>query len=158
MVKALLDNLTDVLELAAKAELCVRDFYRACASQWEKDKEFWLSLAAEEDGHYETVLQMVSMVKAHPERYTMLHLFNPETYRTFVDWVSSNTLAVQSSTMEKSDAVLAAKIIEHTILESRIQELVNTEDKEYLALLGLIIDQTKIHAGLVEDRAGALGK
>ena len=158
MSNELLQNSTEVLGLMAQAEAGVRDFYAACAAQWEEDKEFWLTLAAEEDGHFKAVQRMVALAEVHPERYAMRGGFDPVAYVAFIDWVRSCKIAAANGTMDQPQAVQAAGTIENTVLESRIQELVITSDPEFLALLGSITEQTGKHAIMVKGRTKGLIK
>ncbi|OGR81752.1 MAG: hypothetical protein A2X32_09725 [Elusimicrobia bacterium GWC2_64_44] len=145
-------NVGDVLDLMALAEARVRNFYRACAAQWERDREFWLTLAAEEDTHYATAIRLCRLAEAKPEDYTLESGFSAEAYRSFAEVIRDNTLAVSSGAMEETEAVHTAQMIENSILESSVLRAVRTENKEFQALLSGMADQTREHAAMVKAR------
>lgn len=147
-----LKNVGEVLDLMALAEARVRNFYRACAGQWERDREFWLDLAAEEDAHYAVAMRLSALAAANPGNYSLQGGFNAAAYRSFADMIRDNTLAVSCGAMDEPEAVRTAQLIENSILESSVLGAVSTGDKEFLALLSGLAQQTHAHSAMVKAR------
>jgi hypothetical protein len=152
MVDEILNDVGEVLDLMALAEARVRNFYRACAGQWERDKEFWLGLAAEEDAHYARVMRLSAMAAASPAAYSLRGGFKPAAYRSFADMLRDSALAVSCGAMDETEAVRTAQLVENSILESSVLRAVATENKEFLELLAGMEEQTRGHAALVKAR------
>jgi len=153
MNKRELKCVLEILELMVKTEAKVGRFYRACAAKREEESEYWLDLAAEEDGHAGMVMRMISLVTAHPELYTVARTPDPDYYKSFMDWIDSNTGEITNSADGGEKAVKAAQDIENAVYESKFQELVTTSDKEYQTLINEIADQTRRHAAMVKAKA-----
>lgn len=142
----------EVLDLMALAEARVRNFYRACAAQWERDRGFWLGLAAEEDAHYATALRLSRLAEADPGAYSLESGFSAEAYASFAEMIRDNTLAVSGGAMDENEAVRTAQLIEHSILESSVLRAVRTENREFLSLLSGMAEQTREHSAMVKAR------
>jgi len=142
----------EVLDLMALAEARVRNFYRACAVQWQRNREFWLGLAAEEDAHYATAMRLARLAEANPGDYTLESGFSADAYKSFAEVIRDNTLAVSAGAMDETEAVKTAQLIENSILESSVLRAVNTENEEFLTLLSGLAQQTLRHSAMVKAR------
>lgn len=153
MEKTELERVTGILGLMSEAEAAVRDFYMACAVCWEKESDLWRDFAEEEAGHVRILERMTSLITGSPELYSVNRPFNLSAYRAFISQVRFNTEEVSRGVMPNAKAVDIAGDIEKSILESKIQELVSTEEKEYLDLVAEIINQTRRHRDVVKAMA-----
>ena len=158
MDKQDLKRVLEILELMVRAERKAGDFYRACAERRKNESDYWLDLAAEEEGHAGMVMRMRSLVLAHPELYNVNRPLNTDHYSSFIDWIESNIEEVLNDPSGAEKAVKVAQDIENTVYESRFQELLSTSDDEYRTLVDEIVDQTRRHAAMVKAKAGNLIK
>ena len=146
-------NIIEMLQMLARIETGIADYYRACAEQWEQDREFWLDLARQEDGHCAMFKRMAALVGAAPERYSLRAPFNPQRSETFIGWMASCADEIKSGDLDRLGGFKAAAEIERTILEGNMQGLVLTNDSDFQQIVDTIVEQSKMHAVLIKTCA-----
>ena len=149
-------TILEMLELLARIETGIADYYRACAAQWAQDREFWLFLAKQEDGHCAMFKRMSELVGAAPERYKLRAPFNPKLSESFLGWLASSADEVKNGTIERRMSFKVAMNIEKTILEGNIHELVLTDDMDFKKIVDTIVEQSNLHEASIKACAADL--
>jgi len=153
-----LQNLLAVMTMMAETERLIADFYRTCADLWEEDREFWLSIVAEEEKHAANLDRMARIVAARPERFEIGRPFNQAAIRTVTAGIESQLKRLKEDRVTRERLLYMARDTEASVIEKFYGEIVRTSDVEYLTLLKEITQETLDHKRGIEERIQALKK
>jgi len=153
-----LQNLLAVMTMMAETERLIADFYGTCADLWEEDREFWLSIVAEEEKHAANLDRMARIVAARPERFEIGRPFNQAAIRTVTAGIESQLKRLKEDRVARERLLYMARDTEASVMEKFYGEIVRTSDVEYLTLLKEITQETLDHKRGIEERIQALKK
>jgi len=153
-----LQNLLSVMKMMAETEQLVANFYRSCGDQWEEDREFWLSIVAEEEKHAGNLDRMARIVAARPERFELGRPFNQAAIRTVTAGIESQLKHLKEDRVTRERLLYMARDMEASVMEKFYGEIVRTSDVEYLTLLKEITNETFDHKRGIEERIQAVKK
>jgi len=111
--------MSDVIDSLVENELTIGRFYRLCAERFSPLKEFWNSLADQEEDHGEWLQQLKAEIREGGAAY------KSETVKPIAVQSSINYVNEQVARLEKGDLVIVNALsiavnIERSVFESRI--------------------------------------
>jgi hypothetical protein len=148
-----LSLIQETLEAMREAELAVAELYEACAETWPQDPPCWKELSAEERRHAENLSKMSALLAARPDVFSPGRPFRAAAVRTFIKGVRWNRDRVKSGELDLARFYSVARDLENSLIESRIAEIVITDDPEYTALAQRVVADTRRHRLFMEARA-----
>jgi hypothetical protein len=144
------------LDVMIEAEKTVAEFYRVCSERFAQHATFWGSLAREELAHAQVITRLIELVNIHPGQFMPGATVPLETITSFISRIKSNIKTLEQIDLPEEKALLIAYQIENTFIELKYAEVVNTENKQYKALLDQVITDTLKHKERVVERIGKL--
>jgi ferritin len=151
-----ISNPLKALDVMIEAEKTVAKFYRVCSERFPQNSDFWGSLAREELAHAQVITRLVELVNIQPEQFTSGASVPLETISSFISRMEASIKTLEESELPEEKALLIAYQIENTFIELKYVEVVNTENKQYKALLDQVIADTLKHKEKVVGRIGKL--
>ena len=158
MHSADLQKAAELLGAMRELELAIEQFYVACAAAFGAEAPFWQAIASQEHEHAETLARIVDLVAENPERYSWGRLFQLAAVATMVAGVRTNTDRLQRGELTQTAALALARDYERSILESRYEQVLQTDDAVYTSLVRKIVEDTKAHRSSIEHRVASLRK
>lgn len=156
MDAAKLKEVLEYLAIMGEAEAAVAEFYGACAEAWPAEP-MWSALQGYELGHSAAVNRMKELVAADPGAYQPGRPLNVKGVGLFVKIAMASTGKVRDRVFTHKQALVAARDIELSIIEARYDQLLATKNKEFLALVGQLMTETKGHRDAVNKRLAESG-
>ena len=147
-LKLILDTIDQMKEL----EIALSRFYGTCAEAWAANAPFWQHLSREEAGHADTLGHISEIISARPDRFTKGRAFHALAARTVIQGVEGNTQKVRDGLIDERKALVLARDIENSIMESRYIEIVNTDDTDFKALVRKILEETSHHRAMINEK------
>jgi hypothetical protein len=147
------DELPRVLETLAALgdhETSLASLYAACGHVWNDDTALWEGLAASERGHAECLALMARVVAERPAAFELGRPFGAAAGRLQAGYVENRTHEVEAGGMARRTALLMAREIERSIIETRLNELLVTKESDYLAIADRVVAETGVHYRLLE--------
>jgi hypothetical protein len=132
-------------------ERALAGLYAACGAVWDDDVALWDDLAASERGHADCLALMADMVNSRPAAFSPGRSFSPAAGRLQVAYVESRRREVEAGGMARRTALLMARDIERSIIETRLNELLETDDPGYLTVADKVVAETGMHYRLLGD-------
>lgn len=151
-----ISNPLRTLDVMIEAEKTVAEFYRVCSERFAQNANFWGSLALEELAHAQVITRLIELVNIHQDQFTPGKSVPLETITSFISRIKSNIKTLEQIDLPEEKALLIAYQIENTFIELKYAEVVNTENKQYKALLDQVITDTLKHKERVVERIGKL--
>lgn len=145
-----LARVLDTLAALAEHERALAGLYAACGAVWSGDVGLWADLAASERGHAACLATMADMVSGRPAAFSPGRPFTAAAGRLQVAYVEGRTRAVEAGGMARRTALLMAREIERSIIETRLDELLETDDPDYLTVADKVVAETGAHYRLLE--------
>ena len=152
MEEAVLRDLLSTLKIMAEAEKTVGGFYKSCAEFFQHDADFWSKLADEEFIHADVLTRLSKMVTRKPNEYEPGKLPSVAALRTFISRLHSDRERLKNGTLTMHDALLAAYLIEMTVIECNYTEVVQTTNSKCLEALENLAIATVQHRGRIKDK------
>jgi hypothetical protein len=146
-----LGRMLATLAALGEHEATLAGLYAACGSVWRADAALWDGLADSERGHAACLAMMAQIVAARPADFVPGRPFSAAAGRLQAEYVESRTREVESGGMARRTALLMARDIERSIIETRLNELLETEERDYLAIADRIVAETGLHYRLLEQ-------
>jgi len=140
-----LDHVLAVMETLTHAECAVEVLYKACASEWQEDREFWLHMASEEAKHGHNIEQMMAIVSSRPELFQAGRSFSIVAINAFIDGVRASIGRIEARDVTMLNMLCIARDIENSLIESKYSEIMKTKDREFLTLANEIDTDTLGH-------------
>jgi hypothetical protein len=145
-----LARVLDTLAALGDHEHALAGLYAACGAVWVDDVALWNDLAASERGHAGCLALMADMVGGRPAAFAPGRPFSAAAGRLQVAYVESRTAEVMAGGMARRTALLMAREIERSIIETRLNELLETDDPDYLTVADKVVAETGVHYRLLE--------
>lgn len=146
-----LKGILDVLSRMEESERAIADFYRICGDTWTSEKEFWASIEGEENKHIQYIERMKEIISKKPEHFKKGRPFNVFAIQTVNKGIQNNIQKVRTGELTRNNALFAARDSEQSLMENRYNEIVKTEDIEYLTLAKEIMQDTGSHKNRIDD-------
>jgi len=153
-----LEKLQETFKLLIKLELAMGEFYKTCSLTWSEDENFWKSIGEQELQHAKYLQKMSDMISTSPDKFVLGRTFNPLAINTVVSGIKKNIELIKSNTITKVKALYLARDIEESALESRLDEIVKTEDLGFLEFARKIHLQTQKHKNSFNNKISELNQ
>lgn len=158
LVSGDLKGILDVLDQMEQSELVVAEFYHACGEIWPQHQEFWFGIDAQEHKHALYIQDMKTIIQNKPQHFEKGRPFNIMAAQTIIKGVQNNTAKLRSGQLKIINALAIARDNEQSFMEARYNEVVKTEDIEYLTLVKQIIQDTIAHKLQIDRMFAAIKK
>lgn len=139
-------------------ELALAAMYGACALRWPRDPACWERLIEAEKVHAGYVKRLAGMVASRSLNFYPGRPLTSAAVERQIDYVHHRTHEFTDGLMSERQALLSIHELERSILENNFFELVHSPDEDYAALVATILDETKDHVSIIQDRLETLGK
>jgi uncharacterized membrane protein YccC len=146
-----LGRVLDTLVALGDHEATLAGLYTACSTAWRDDAALWDGLADSERGHAECLTMMAQIVAQRPGGFAPGRPLSAAAGRLQAGYVEGRTHEVESGGMARRTALLMARDIERSIIETRLNELLQTQERDYLAIADRIVAETGHHYRLLEQ-------
>jgi len=140
----------------SEVENGIARFYQVCSGYWPEE-EIWAGLAREEKVHAESVLAMLAAVEAAPEKFTLLKPLVMRPLELFMEGLRTDEAKVRSGAYKKINAMAVSRDIEHSLIESRYDNLLESRDAVYNTYVRGMIEDTRRHGAAFSSRLATLG-
>lgn len=138
------------LAALAEHEMALAGLYAACSHTWSDDAALWDGLAASERGHADCLGLMAGIVAKRPAAFEPGRPISAAAGRLQAGYVENRTREVHHGGMARRTALLMARDIERSIIETRLNELLLTGESDYLAIADRVVAETGDHYRLLE--------
>jgi hypothetical protein len=151
-------DISRVMGMMADLELKVSEFYRECGDQWPQDKEFWSALEKDEVSHSGSLRKIADMFLARPERFEAHRPYNTASVSLALAGVQSHLQKLKQGQIQAGNILFVARDLEQSLLETKPEEVLKTNEGECAAVLREITSQTQAHKSRLQRRIGELKK
>ncbi|MDD3845360.1 MAG: hypothetical protein PHC90_03265 [Syntrophorhabdaceae bacterium] len=151
-----LKGILDILSVLEESEKAIAEFYRTCGEIWTERQEFWLGIEREEMKHINNLQKMKDIIARKPDRFEKGRPFNIMAAQTLIKGIETNTAKVKAPEFRMANALFMARDNEQSFIESRYNEIVRTQDIEYLTLVNEIVKDTVIHKTTIDREIGSI--
>lgn len=145
MHQVALEKLQDTLKILITLELTMGEFYTTCAATWPEDGSFWRDTGGQELQHATYLQKMSDLIATSPDKFVLGRTFNPLAIHTVIAGIKKNIELIKSNALTKVKTLYLARDMEESALESRLDEIVKTEDLGFLEFARKIHLQTQKH-------------
>ena len=145
-----LPSVLDTLAALGDHEAALADLYDACGQTWNDDAALWERLATSERGHAQCLALMAEIVADRPAAFELGRPFSAAAGRLQAEFVENRTREVKRGGMARRTGLLMAREIERSIIETRLNELFKTAERDYLAIVDRVVAETDAHYRLLE--------
>jgi hypothetical protein len=145
----------ETLEALGDHELALAELYGTFARVWTDDGAMWKNLASSERSHAGALRRLARIVAARPGAFRPARALTAAATKLQADYVMSRAAEVASGVVARRTAMLMARDIESSILETRFDELFDTDDGDYLTIAAGVVAETGAHYRLLEQRLRA---
>lgn len=145
-----LKGILDVLSSMEEAEKTIAEFYRVCGELWIERQDFWSAIEEDERKHVRHLGTMKEIISRKPQRFEKGRPFNIMAVQTLIKGIQNNIAKTKAGELKMSGALFIARDNEQSFLESRYNEVVKTEDIEYLTLVNTIVRETVNHKASID--------
>jgi hypothetical protein len=141
LLRTTLQTLTTMEDL----ELTVADLYKTCSQLWPEHKEFWMDMEKAEIKHADNIVRMSKIILERPENFELGRSFTFNAVKFFIAGIKSIIQRLKEKEIDEIKALLLARDIEQSYLESKYVEITKTEDNEFKSLMREIHSDTVFH-------------
>ena len=141
----------DALSALGDHETTLAGLYAACGAEWRDDAGLWDGLADAERAHADGLALMARIVAERPGAFAPGRPLSAAAGRLQSSYIAGRTREVRGGGMSRRTALLMARDIERSIIETRLDELLLTGDADYLAIAERIVSETGLHYRLLEQ-------
>ncbi len=145
-----LSRVLDTLVALGDHETALAGLYAACGRIWSDDALLWDGLAASERGHADCLVVMARLVAERPAAFELGRPFSAAASRLQASYVENRTREVERGGMARRTGLLMAREIERSIIETRLNELLKTGERDYQAIVDRVVAETDAHYRLLE--------
>jgi len=139
------EKLQDTLKILIVLEVTMGEFYQTCSAIWPEDAHFWRDIGAQELQHATYLKKMSDLIATSPDKFVLGRTFNPLAINTVVAGIKQNIELIKSNALTKVKTLYVARDMEASALESRLDEIVKTDDLGFLEFARKIHVQTQKH-------------
>jgi len=147
-----IEKIATVLDAMIQNELLMSDFYKHCAELWTEDQVLWNNLTLAEISHADNICKIKDIIVKRPESFSIFRPFNLVAINTVMAGLKDNVRRLTAGDISREKALIIARDIERSILESNYGEIVKTDDIEYNTLLKDILSQTQEHKNMIQKK------
>ena len=151
-----LQKLQETLKILINLELTMGEFYKTCSMVWPEDQNFWKGIREQEFQHAKYLEKMSDMIATSPDKFLLGRNFNPFAINTVVSGINKNIEFIKSNAFTKIKALYLARDMEESALESKLDEIVKTEDLGFLEFVSKIHVQTQKHKEAFNNKISEL--
>ncbi len=147
-----LQDAIDVMNLMVEAETACADFYQACSEAFSHEKDFWEQLAREEFRHAGVLVKLSDLVARKPQEFEVGKLSPLSALRSFISRVQSDHQKLHRGVLAEKDALMAAYLIESTVVEQKYTEAITTQNGKYLEALEKLTKAEVNHKARIKEK------
>ncbi len=140
-----LNRALDALAALSDHEAALGELYSVCATTWADDAGLWTTLADSEHGHASSLRELARIVSTRPGGFAPGRPLTAAAGRLQAAYLANRAREVTSGKITRRAALVMAREIEHSILETRFDELLVTHDPEYRAICEKVVAETGTH-------------
>jgi hypothetical protein len=145
-----LPHVLDTLAALGDHETSLAGLYSPCGHAWSDDAALWRRLANSKRGHAHCLALMARIVAEQPAAFALGRPFSAAASRLQAGCVANRTREVERGGMARRTGLLMAREIERSIIETRLNELLKTTERDYLAIVDRVVAETDAHYRLLE--------
>lgn len=153
-----LKGILGVLDNMEQNERTIAEFYHVCGEIFPQYRDFWFAIETQENKHELYIKKMKEIIGKKPERFEKGRPFNIVAAQTVIKGTLNNTIKARSGQLQMINALAIARDNEQAIMESRYNEVVKTEDIEYITLVKEIMQDTTAHRLSIDRMMTAIKK
>jgi hypothetical protein len=142
----------DVLGCLREFELVLAEFYAACRDSWPENDAFWTELVQGELRHATFLTDGVRLVEERPEVFITPRNVTEAPVVEQTEYVRERLHQLWDDHLGERAALIVSRDIEQSILDGKLYDLVRSEEPAYARLVAEIVDETREHARLVQER------
>ncbi len=139
------EDVLPVMRDMAGLELALAELYGALAERFPEDREMWLGIRQQEEGHAESIGRLADLIATHPEQFRHGRPFNSVAVRLVRGSVATYLDQAQRGQLPREKALFAARDIENSVLEANYGQIVSTDNVEYRRAMEKIAAETRDH-------------
>lgn len=147
-----LQDAIDVMKLMEEAENTCASFYQTCSEMFAHDKDFWTQLAREEFHHAGVLVKLSELVRRKPQEFQVGKLSPLSALRSFISRVQLDHEKLHSGSLSEKGALMAAYLIESTVVEHKYMEVIQTQNSGYLTALEKLMKAEVNHKARIQAR------
>lgn len=144
-ISELLDLMKDMIGLEEK----LAELYQECSERFPEDNKFWLAICHQEQLHAKFIRELAALVEAHPSDFKFGRQFNAVAIKTIMTHVTDLTGKVRNGEFNRKRALIMARDLENSVLETKYHEIVSTDNMEFKSVIERIIKDTSSHKNLL---------
>lgn len=152
MTGSSLQEMMKILNAMVQAELAVSELYRACDALWKEDGQFWAGLQKQEIRHAQHIRKMMEILSRKADRFAQNPSFNVTAVEHFAAYVGEIRERLKKGGLNKKEALFILRDIEQSIIESKYQDVLRTEDAEFRTLAKQIAWETYEHKSALDRK------
>lgn len=118
----------------------------------QKNANFWSMLEKQEMDHADNIAKMIGVVSRKPEHFQRGRSFSPIAVEMFKKGIDGNREKIQSGAVPRDKFLFLARDNEQSLLEQRYQEVLRTNDIEYMTLVQHVLSETMEHKKHIEAK------
>ena len=142
----------ELLNFLAEAESSIAELYEACSQVWKIDAPFWLEIVQEERKHTAAIKQIQNIISSSPEQFTSNEPFKPIALQTFIHMIKEILKKVNNGQLTRDNILSIARDIEQSVIETKYNRFVKTDNSEYNQLVEQIVTETHMHKDLFTQK------
>jgi hypothetical protein len=146
-----LERVLDTLQALGEHEATLAGLYGACGRVWGDDAGLWDGLAGAERDHAQCLRLMARIVSERPAGFAPGRPLTAAAGRLQAGYIKARRREVEAGGVARRTALLMACEIERSILETRLNELLETGESDYLAIVDRVVAETGVHYRLLEQ-------
>lgn len=152
MLENKLYQIVDLLKVLAEAEKEVAALYQVCREKFPGDNDFWNNLINAELKHEKNLKKMLDILLKKADLFKMGRPLNIQGIKTFIYGIKENGRRVIEGELKNDKIYYIIKDIEMSIIENKLNEIVETNDIEYLQLANEIVMETQMHKMIIDRK------
>jgi rubrerythrin len=141
-----------ILTAMAEVEKAIAKLYKLCAEVWQEDRTFWLDLEGQELVHAGIISKIAEIVFRKEDHFEINRPFNTAAMKTFISGIENRMEQVRQGEVARPQMLAIALDVERSLLEAKYAEMFKTDDIEYRKLLSTILNDTRRHRRLIEEK------
>lgn len=152
------NEIIQVFNTLANIELSFAELYEANSKFWVNEADFWLSLAREERDHVAYVKNMSQIIQQAPDQFIQGKPFRPISLQTAEQTAKTLIHKINSSQIDREEIFNIALDIENSILESKYNDILKTENSLYRDSVDKLVKDTYKHSIMIQQKLDEINK
>lgn len=146
-------QLQDVTELLATHELAIMALYKAFAEAFPHQRELWLSIATDEQGHAEALMRLKQENPAEAE--AVFSQFKAQAVLTSIAFVEEKTEQARNGDLTPVAALSLGRELESALLENSFFKAGRQASSAMQPVLERLAVETRRHQTIIETALAA---